>query len=37
VAIEAMSMAEPAVDNATEINGGNVVVPHGGGGKKNPY
>jgi VCBS repeat-containing protein len=37
VAIEAMSMAEPAVDNATEINGGNVVVPHGGGGKRNPF
>jgi hypothetical protein len=32
--IPVMSMTEPATANATTIMGGNVVVPHGGGGPK---
>ena len=34
--IDAMSMPEPAVDNAQEINGGNIFAPHKSGGKNNP-
>lgn len=32
--IDDMSTASPATDHATEILGGNIVVPHGSGGKK---
>jgi hypothetical protein len=30
-----MSMDDPATENAETISGGNVTVPHGGGGGRN--
>jgi hypothetical protein len=32
--IDGMVMSSPADGNAVEIEGGNIVVPHGGGGSK---
>lgn len=34
VLIEAMSMEAGAIDNAEELTGGNIVAPHGSGGRK---